>query len=52
MKDSLPHIDVPMFFTVLSTASMFSSIEASSVIYLSPFYEQKMSKYVFNLCVT
>ena len=28
-------------FTVLSTASLFSSIEASSVLFLSPFYEQK-----------
>ena len=39
-------------FTVLSTASLFSSIEASSVLFLSPFYEQKMPKYVLNLCVT
>ena len=37
-------------FTVLSTASLFSSIEASSVVFLSPSYEQKMPKYVLNLC--
>ena len=52
MKDSLPHIDVPMFFTVLSTASLFSSIEASSILLLSPFCEQEMQKYVVNLHVT
>ena len=39
-------------FTVLSTASLFSSIEASSVLFLSPFYKQKMPKYVLNLYVT
>ena len=39
-------------FTVLNTASLFSSIEASSVLFLSPFHEQKMAKNVLNLCVT
>ena len=39
-------------FTVLSTASLFIRIEASLVLFLSPFYEQKFLKYVLNLCVT
>ena len=39
-------------FTVFSTASLFSSIEASSVLFSSPFCEQKIAKYVLNLYVT
>ena len=29
------------YITALSTASLLSSIEASSILFLSPFYEQK-----------
>ena len=39
-------------FTVLNTASLFIRIEASPVLILSHFYEQKVPKYVLNLCVT
>ena len=39
-------------FTVLSTASVFIRIEASLVFILSPFYEQKVPKYVLNICMT
>ena len=39
-------------FTVLNMASLFIRIEASLVLFLSPFYEQKFLKYVLNLCVT
>ena len=36
-------------FNVLSSASLFSSIEASSVLLLSPFYEQKMPEYLCDV---
>ena len=33
-------------------ASLFIRVDASPVLILSPFYEQKVPKYVLNLCMT